>query len=287
MKLNLAYPEKSNVMSVKFSISKFPDGQQSITINQVFNETDTIEIHSRLNNFKDLELIICANKALRNLGVRKINLYVPYFLGARSDRKFTEGGVNYLKEVICPIINSQKFKSVTVMDPHSDVLEACIKNFKKIDNIKLVKEALTKIDNKNSAREKLILVSPDAGALKKIYHVAEHFQIDNIVIANKHRDIKTGKIVSTELPGLTQDPGSKNFVIIDDICDGGRTFLEIAKTIRKEREDSVFNDKIYLVVTHGIFSTGFDELKKFIDGIFCTNSVSDIDDDYLKQLNIF
>lgn len=287
MKLNLAYPEKSNVMSVKFSISKFPDGQQSITINQFFNENDTIEIHSRLNNFKDLELIICANKALRNLGVRKINLYVPYFLGARSDRKFTEGGVNYLKEVICPIINSQKFKSVTVMDPHTDVLEACIKNFKKIDNIKLVKEALTKIDNKNSAREKLILVSPDAGALKKIYHVAEHFQIDNIVIANKHRDIKTGKIVSTEVPGLTQDPGSKNFVIIDDICDGGRTFLEIAKTIRKEREDSVFNDKIYLVVTHGIFSAGFDELKKFIDGIFCTNSVSDIDDDYLKQLNIF
>lgn len=287
MKLNLAYPEKSSVMNIKFTVSKFPDGQQSITINQVFNESDTIDIYSRLNNFKDLELIICANKALRNLGVRKINLYVPYFLGARSDRKFTEGGVNYLKEVICPIINSQKFKSVTVMDPHSDVLEACIKNFKKIDNIKLVKQALTKIDNTNTAREKLILVSPDAGALKKIYHVAEHFQINNIVIANKHRDIKTGKIVSTEVPGLTQEPYRKNFVIVDDICDGGRTFLEIAKTIRKERNKSTFNDKIYLIVTHGIFSAGLDELKKHFDGIFCTNSVSDIDDDYLEQLNIF
>ncbi len=287
MKLNLAYPEKSSVMNIKFTVSKFPDGQQSITINQVFNESDTIDIYSRLNNFKDLELIICANKALRNLGVRKINLYAPYFLGARSDRKFTEGGVNYLKEVICPIINSQKFKSVTVMDPHSDVLEACIKNFKKIDNIKLVKQALTKIDNTNTAREKLILVSPDAGALKKIYHVAEHFQINNIVIANKHRDIKTGKIVSTEVPGLTQEPYRKNFVIVDDICDGGRTFLEIAKTIRKERNKSTFNDKIYLVVTHGIFSAGLDELKKHFDGIFCTNSVSDIDDDYLEQLNIF
>jgi ribose-phosphate pyrophosphokinase len=287
MKLNLAYPEKSSVMNIKFTVSKFPDGQQSITINQVFNETDTIDIYSRLNNFKDLELIICANKALRNLGVRKINLYVPYFLGARSDRKFAEGGVNYLKEVICPIINSQKFKSVTVMDPHSDVLEACIKNFKKIDNIKLVKEALTKIDNTNTAREKLILVSPDAGALKKIYHVAEHFQINNIVIANKHRDIKTGKIVSTEVPGLTQEPYRKNFVIVDDICDGGRTFLEIVKTIRKERNKSTFNDKIYLIVTHGIFSAGLDELKKHFDGIFCTNSVSDIDDDYLEQLNIF
>jgi hypothetical protein len=31
----------------------------------------------------------------------------------------------------------------------------------------LVKFALINIDNKNGAREKLILVSPDAGALKK------------------------------------------------------------------------------------------------------------------------
>lgn len=287
MKLNLAYPEKPSVMNIKFTVSKFPDGQQSITINQVFNETDTIDIYSRLNNFKDLELIICANNALKNLGVSKINLYVPYFLGARSDRKFTEGGVNYLKEVICPIINSQKFKTVTVMDPHSDVLEACIDNFKKIDNIKLVKEALTKIDNKNDAREYLYLVSPDAGALKKVYNVAEHFQINNIIVANKHRDIKTGKIVSTEVPGLTQEPGRRNFVIVDDICDGGRTFLEIAKTIRNERSKSVFGDKIYLVVTHGIFSAGLNELNKHFDGIFCTNSVSDVDDDYLEQLNIF
>jgi ribose-phosphate pyrophosphokinase len=74
-------------------------------------------------------------------------------------------------------------------------------------------------------------------------------------------------------------------VIVDDICDGGRTFLEIAKTIRSERNISIL--KIYLVVTHGIFSAGFDELKKHFDGIYCTNSVSDIDNELVKQLNIF
>jgi phosphoribosylpyrophosphate synthetase len=31
-------------------------------------------------------------------------------------------------------------------------------------------------------------------------------------------------------------------VIVDDICDGGRTFLEIAKTIRSERK-YIFGDK--------------------------------------------
>ena len=284
--LDLVDQEKDGDLNLRYKISKFPDGQQSINLDFIHLE-DEVKISSRLNDFKDLEVILCATAALKNLGVKTIHLYVPYFLGARSDRQFEDGGINYLKDVICPIINSQNYETVTIVDAHSDVLEACIHNYRKIDNIKLVKFALTDIDNTNGAREKLILVSPDAGALKKMYHVSEHFGIDKMVIANKHRDIKTGKITHTEVPGLTQEPGSKNFVIIDDICDGGRTFLEIAKTIRKEREDSVFNDKIYLVVTHGIFSAGFSELKNWIDGIYCTNSVKDVDNELVKQLNIF
>lgn len=284
--LDLVDQEKVGDLKLRYKISKFPDGQQSIKLEFIHLE-DEVKIISRLNDFKDLEVILCATAALKNIGVKTIHLYTPYFLGARSDRQFEEGSINYLKDVITPIINSQNYETVTIVDAHSDVLEACIHNYRKIDNIGLVKFALTDIDNTNGAREKLILVSPDAGALKKMYHVSEHFGIDKMVIANKHRDIKTGKITHTEVPGLTQEPGSKNFVIIDDICDGGRTFLEIAKTIRKEREDSVFNDKIYLVVTHGIFSAGFLELRNWIDGIYCTNSVKDVDNELVKQLNIF
>ena len=284
--LDLVDQEKVGDLNLRYKISKFPDGQQSIKLEFIHLE-DEVKIISRLNDFKDLEVILCATAALKNIGVKTIHLYTPYFLGARSDRQFEEGSINYLKDVITPIINSQNYETVTIVDAHSDVLEACIHNYRKIDNIGLVKFALTDIDNTNGAREKLILVSPDAGALKKMYHVSEHFGIDKMVIANKHRDIKTGKITHTEVPGLTQEPGSKNFVIIDDICDGGRTFLEIAKTIRKEREDSVFNDKIYLVVTHGIFSAGFLELRNWIDGIYCTNSVKDVDNELVKQLNIF
>lgn len=274
--LNLANTDKSDI---NFLISKFPDGQQSITLPYTsFKNNEVIKIKSRLNNFRDLELIICANQALLEAGATEIHLYVPYFLGARSDRKFTEGTSNYLKTVICPIINSQNFKTVTVLDPHSDVLEACLNNFKKIDNTGLVKFALTKIDNKNGAREKLYLVSPDAGALKKVYHVAETFSIDNIIVANKHRDIKTGKITHTEVPGLDQTPGQRNFVIVDDICDGGRTFIELAKAIREIRPSAIFNDNIYLIVTHGLFSAGLKELNQHFNGIFTTDSICSIED---------
>ena len=293
--LNLAYPEKSQI---NFKINRFPDGQQSVTLEINMSHLTAVhsggvQIKSRLNNFRDLELIVCATAALRNTGIKNIQLYTPYFMGARSDRRFTEGDANYLKQVICPIINSQKFESVTILDPHSDVLEACLDNFVKISNHDIVKQSLTAIDNKNDAQDRIVLVSPDAGAYKKIFDVAQKFGINKIITATKVRDVRTGKILHTEIPTLDQHEDLQ-YVIIDDICDGGRTYLDLAKAIHDSRPTA----KVYLVVTHGIFSNGFLELSKEIEKIYCSNSYSDRNDiehdsqytvgkEFLTQFNIF
>ena len=291
MILNLVYPENSHI---KYNISRFPDGQRTIDIVD-FNRGQfidkTITIWSRLNNFEDLELIICANKAMRNLGVDHIHLFTPYFLGSRSDRQFQDGGINYLKQVICPIINNQNFTTVTVMDPHSDVLEACLNNFVKINNFDLISFAI--LDLVKNTNDTVALISPDAGALKKIYDVAKKFNISNVTTASKVRDIVTGNIIRTELP--TMDLVDVDyFLIIDDICDGGRTFVELAKEVRKQTDKP-----IYLIVTHGIFSGGYEKLSDELDGIYCTNSFKDVNfgtvkvqsrqnnPNFVKQLNIF
>lgn len=289
--LNLAYPENS---PIEFKISQFPDGQQTIDLldwSSIERYTDPVMIKSRLNSFRDLELIICATQAIRNVTNKEIQLYVPYFLGARSDRKFVEGGVNYLKQVICPIINRQNYSKVITVDSHSDVLEACLNNYEKISNAQLAKWALSDIDNKDGAQDRTMIVSPDAGALKKIYDIAKTFGIKNVVTAGKVRDIITGNIVKTELPQMNLD-GIEQIVIFDDICDGGRTFIELAKVIKEQTDKP-----IYLVVTHGIFSAGLLELSKHFNGVYSTNSVKDInveeysdftvDKYFLKQLNIF
>ena len=288
--LDLTNLENSDI---KYKVSKFPDGQQAITLdleNTGFESSEqAVTIKSRLNSFLDLELIICANQALIELGVKhhslklkEIALYVPYFLGARSDRKFLAGQSNYLKTVVCPIINSQNFSRVTILDPHSDVLEACLNNFQKITNVNFASASI-----KDISKDKITLISPDAGALKKIYDVAKAVECNDVIVANKLRDMASGKIIRTEVPGLNNEPGQKNFIIIDDICDGGRTFIEIAKAIRDVRSKEIFNDKIYLVVTHGIFSAGFEELEKWFDGIYTTNSFKDIENDLVNQVNVF
>lgn len=284
MKLLLDLTDISN-SDISYKISKFPDGQQSITISSFLvesNKDSIVQLSSRMNSFRDIELIICANQILKEMGVEKVELYVPYFLGGRSDRKFGEGQTNYLKNVICPIINSQRFSKVIVMDAHSDVLEACLDNLKKIDNIRLVDFALSEIKGRSS---QTVLISPDAGALKKIFDVAKEFNITNVTTASKVRDIISGNIIRTELP-IMDLVDIEDIIIIDDICDGGRTFIELAKVIRLQTDKP-----IHLVITHGIFSAGFGELEKHFDSIFTTDSihidVAELGATKVKQLTIF
>ena len=122
--------------------------------------------------------------------------------------------------------------------------------------------------------------------------VAKKFSIDKIITANKVRDMKTGNILRTEIPVLDQHDNIQ-YVIIDDICDGGRTFVELAKAIKEGRPTA----KIYLVVTHGIFSAGYSQLGEYFERIYTTNSYkgigetefhgSELQQTKVKQFNIF
>ena len=319
--LNLVDLDKSDI---KYQISSFPDGQQQITIDNktCFELTGAakswagrpvVQIKSRLNNWLDLELIICTVASLHELDVKEIHLYTPYIVGARSDRKFEDGGNNYLKDVICPVLNSLKLDSITCLDPHSDVLEACLNNFNKKSNIKLIELALNdgilgegKVKKEGSIEwiKENILVSPDAGASKKIYKLAEQIGYKgNIITCSKDRD-NEGKLTKTVFPSyLNPSILEKDFIIIDDICDGGATFINIARELKiildSYKKTGLKPGKIYLIVTHGIFSKGIVELSKYFDGIYCTNSYKDIIPplhytkqrkfivEKVKQLNIF
>jgi len=293
--LNLVNPEDQ--LSCKYEISKFPDGQQSVriiehnydTFDNIGKQTHGITIKSRLNDFRDLELIICATQSLKEIGVKTIRLYIPYCIGGRSDRKFQEGETNYIKNVISPIINSQGYEKVIIMDPHSDVLEACINNFVKVDNLKVVQDALFKhwiSDGKIiSDMSNIVFLSPDAGALKKVHKVADNFQSKyDVVVCSKHRDVN-GKLSKTTVP-LTEELMDKDLFIVDDICDGGGTFINIARIIK---ENEQFKGRIYLIVTHGIFSRGFEDLGEYFNGIYTTNSISDVVDEnkLITRFNIF
>lgn len=261
--------------NVTYDIQKFPDGQQNVRVElkKMARDGESVVIESRLNNFMDLELIICATQSLKALGYKDITLFVPYFLGARSDRNFGSGTNNYLKDVICPIINLQGYEEVVVVDPHSDCLEMGIHRFRKFYTVNPLLHAV------NQAKEGFYIVSPDAGATKRVLEITQMTTLNSeIIVCNKVR--KDGKIVKTEVPA--EDLKGRDCIIIDDICSKGGTFIGIAKELKKKGAGN-----IYLVVSHYEGTANEQELKDSgITRVFTTNSINSVESDFVVKHKI-
>lgn len=195
-----------------------------------------------------------------------VSLIYPYLPYARQDRVMVESEPFSLK-IFCDLLNSQKFARVTIYDPHSDVAPALIDNCVVIPQWEIAK--WTMAEEYFSER---LFISPDAGAYKKLSKLVADDQ--RIAIGVKNRDAQ-GKITHTAVFSPIPIEG-QDCVIVDDICDGGRTFIELAKVLKQRGAKSVI-----LYVTHGIFSQGIDVLKPHIDRVYTTNSFPNVQTDYL------
>jgi len=73
-------------------------------------------------------------------------------------------------------------------------------------------------------------------------------------------------------------------IIVDDICDGGGTFIGLAEELRRRNAAS-----LYLYVTHGIFSKDADvKLLDHFAKVYTTNSIKDssVNNTFIKQYKI-
>lgn len=250
---------------MKYERVKYPDSQISV---KILDPLGTMIIE-RINSYEDLIFI----RSIAEASERKLSLTIPCLFGQRSDRRFDKNQSFDLK-IIAEIINSCNFESVRILDPHSDVSLALINNSYKLDSGDYVKESLYNIDRAYKDTD-IVLVSPDAGAYKKVFGYGEEFSLP-IVAAVKHRD-KEGKVDLT----FMGDVKGKDCLIVDDLADGAFTFVKLAEALKAQGAS-----RIFLYVTHGYFSKGFDELKKNITHIFCTNSVKDIEEGYITQYKV-
>jgi ribose-phosphate pyrophosphokinase len=158
------------------------------------------------------------------------------------------------------IINVQNYRSVTILDVHSEVTPALLNRVKNISNHQFL---TTCLQNEKG----YTLVSPDGGALKKVYKLAQFLNGVPVVECSKMRNVKTGKLSGFKV--YADDLEGKTCVIVDDICDGGGTFLGLAKESKEKN-----CGKLILIVTHGIFSRGLEKLTEVFDHVYSTDSFS-------------
>lgn len=251
-----------NQEEIKFQSFTFSGGEPHIKIAPDFDTNRKITITHRLNSFNDLGLLCVTVDALRRMDVKIIELFIPYFPAARQDRVMIPGEPLSVK-VYADIINAMQLNKVFVFDAHSEVTPALLNNSTVIPNYTFIKEVL------NLIGQNVKLISPDGGALKKIYKVSEFLGGVDVVECSKSRDVKTGKLSGFKV--YNDDLEGMDCLIVDDICDGGGTFVGLAEELKKKNAG-----KLYLAVSHGIFNKGFEVLNCF-DGIFTTNSFKDFE----------
>jgi len=230
----------------------YPDNQPHVNIKGIEENDHVKVICSMTDSLTVLNLLQCAN-ALDNLFAIKKELHIPYLMGARFDRLMQHGDSIDL-QVIADLINSMRFEKVFLYDVHSDVSSMIIKNSVNVSNKVLVDE----YNVPNS-----VLICPDAGAVKKVGKYLEWNPfITDVVYCIKDRDLSTGKITLKVLE--PEKCLGRDCVVIDDLCDGGGTFLGIASQIEVE--------SLTLIVTHGVFSQGYSKLLHYYDQIITSNS---------------
>ena len=224
--------------------------------------SEVITLWSPLRNATDIMELLIFTDAIRRSDYKdyELNVIIPYLPYARQDRA-SNYGESLTSKVFANIINAQKYDSVIAYDPHSDVITALIDNLTVI-KMKPVNCVAHTLDGT------YILVAPDASQYKRLRKM---YPDEPIIYAVKSRNTETGSLTDMKLilDGVdSRRLSDATLLVVDDICDGGATFNLLAKTIRQNGYD---NDMV-LFVTHGIFSKGFDELKKYYKHIYTTNS---------------
>lgn len=272
LNLDSTFNPRTDLATINFEAFTFSGGEPHIKILET-EISDHVVISHRIQSFNDMGLFILAVDALKHLGCRSIEAIVPYFPAARQDRLMMNGEPLSVK-VYAELFNQLALTKITIFDAHSEVAPAVLNNCIDVNNHGFIQQVIADIN------EPVTLISPDGGALKKIYKLAAKLQDYPVIECSKSRDVKTGKLSGFKV--YADDLEGKSCLIVDDICDGGGTFLGLAKELKAKNAG-----KLYLAVSHGIFNKGFEAFDEYFEKLYCTDAFKTIKDTKkLKQIQL-
>lgn len=247
------------------TVTIFPDGTS-----QVWKLSEEIlswkKVVIRWDFEKEEEFLWVAQLAhLLDKYCSNVTLEMPYLPYARQDKEISNEST-FALSVFSKLLNTLPLKSVVVYDAHSKIASKLIvgldDQFPQEKLFRFIKRGTTDF-----------ICYPDAGAKERYKNIICNVKqyIHSEICGEKTRDQSTGNItkykVITDAVADWTTLKDKSILIVDDICDGGMTFIFLAKELRK-----MGVKEVNLYVTHGIFSKGIRCLRDAgINRIFTYN----------------
>ena len=250
---------------IPYRLLQFSGGELHVqldTTNYIADTDEWFELNIETKQYPTTfmtELSLLRNALQKVFPITTDTLILPYVPYGRQDRVCSEGDAFSL-EVFAKQLNALEFDKVFITDPHSDVTPALIKNCSVISVLDIMTVYSSFLDQYSH------VVSPDAGAYKKVQKIGEYFGKE-VIPCLKTRDAASGRLSNTIVvtDGLREP--IQRMLVVDDICDYGRTFLNLGAKLKE-----LFpNTPVDLYITHGIFPAGINGLDKIFDKVYCHN----------------
>lgn len=213
---------------------------------------EDIVITARMKDASDVMELALLRDAVDTFKPKSVSLILPYLPYGRADRRFTDHDCEGLA-VFGRMLFAMSFRRIVTFDAHNrDAAVACIPGLVNVAAEPWIEGAILDFAQKGSVKRVCVLF-PDEGASNR-YDIADvlgnnHNAVEvESVFATKKRDVVTGKFLGFDVPKLPQLP----VIVVDDICDGGGTFVGIAQHLRAHVS--------CLFTSHGIYSQGLNRL---------------------------
>ena len=244
-----------------FKIGQFPDGEPTFEFKKELDRKECYLVIISINNPTKLYILGLVCDILNRHGVT-FEVHITYLMSARMDRVM-DFKRPYSLKVICSILEAFNNDTLFVLEPHSSKLTEINRNI--IDE-HICSEIIFNLFNKVNT----VFINPDEGAFHR-----NSFNMPKYITFDKVRDLSTGNIIghdiNPKLSNITSIPKEDALVVVDDLCDGGRTFVSIANKLKEIAPDN----KRYIYVTHMVNPLGIKNLSENYDIVYFTDSYKD------------
>lgn len=247
--------------ALPFELLTFPDGQPHFKLLHASEWRECV-IETAIRNPCELLTVLLAKDALTSAGY-VVSLDIRYLMGARMDRAI-DARQPFTLGVIARLLMGAGFRAIRVLDPHSPVALRQLRA-EAVWPVKPLASVLSAFVPSGVA-----IVAPDAGAAPRVETLLRALDCGEgrpIVRCAKVRDSGTGALSGFRVHDASM-VDARACLIVDDICDGGGTFVGLAQELML-----VGATAVDLYVTHGIFSKGLS--LPGIRRIYTTDSFAD------------
>jgi len=249
---------KVNDVETEFKTSLFPDGTSQvwdIKYQDTLPDYFKIDFYWENKEVEIFQLFMLIDLIRAEHPYAYIHLYMPFLVYGRQDKEISNS-TTFALTSFAKLLNTKKLNLVSSFDAHSPEAKELIRNFYSISPENFHFNVCMKFKPD-------FIFYPDKGACERCY-----FMRTNYVFGEKVRNQLTGDIEGYKI--VSSFPlKDKKILIVDDLVDGGATFVNAANELKK-----LGAGKLGLCVSHGLFSKGFDEMKAAgIEEFFTTNSL--------------